>query len=59
LNVKNTIDEPADEIKERSFTGIGLENVKRRLQLIYNNRYTLHINKANNIYSVLLKIKIP
>lgn len=38
--------------------GIGLENVKKRLELLYGKNYTLQIDNANNEYHVLLVIPI-
>jgi two-component system LytT family sensor kinase len=38
--------------------GIGITNVKRRLELLYKGRYELNIHSANNIYSVQLTIGI-
>lgn len=43
--------------QNRSGSGIGVENTKRRLALIYHNRYTWEQTLANNIYHV--KIMIP
>ena len=37
--------------------GIGLINVKRRLDLIYNENYKLDINKSENKFSVKLELK--
>jgi two-component system LytT family sensor kinase len=39
-------------------SGIGLENVKRRLELLYPGKYKLSINNADNKYIVNLGIKI-
>lgn len=36
--------------------GIGLENVKRRLSLIYPTRHTLNIAKENNVFRVDLEL---
>ena len=36
--------------------GIGLENVRKRLDLIYEDVYTLDIDKEQNSYCVTLKI---
>jgi sensor histidine kinase YesM len=36
--------------------GIGLENVKRRLELIYGSGYDLDINTDNGFYNVNLII---
>lgn len=38
--------------------GIGLNNVKRRLELLYPQQYELQIKNENNVYRVDLKIKI-
>jgi len=57
LLVENTFDENA-ETSSKSHEGIGLENVKRRLELIYNGRHKLIINKTDKIFTVLLNIQI-
>ena len=38
--------------------GIGLNNVKRRLELLYTDRHKLEIDNGNNLFKVDLKIKI-
>ncbi len=38
--------------------GLGLANVKRRLDLSYPNKHTLDIKNANGIYEVDLKLKV-
>lgn len=38
--------------------GIGLSNVMRRLELLYKDKYTLHIGSENNVYRVELTITI-
>ncbi len=44
--------------KERS-NGIGLENVKKRLQRNYPNKHSLNIINQNQLYSSELIVKIP
>ena len=39
-------------------TGIGLENVRKRLDLIYSDKYTLDLQLSDNFYLVNLKIPI-
>ena len=44
---------------KKTNSGIGIENVKQRLKFLYNtNEYNLTINKENQIFSVLLKLKL-
>jgi len=38
--------------------GIGLPNVKRRLDLLYKNRYSLNIDDKNDIYSCELNLNL-
>src|SRR5690606_10334172 len=38
--------------------GTGLENVRRRLDLLYYNRYTLDINDGHDVFIVNLKIDL-
>lgn len=46
-------------IGNKKNSGIGIENVKQRLQYLYNKEeYFLTLNKANNIFSVSLKLKL-
>jgi len=58
LSVENTMDEDAMMPREKTWGGIGLENVRRRLQLIYDGRHALDISTRDGIFSVLLTIKI-
>lgn len=38
--------------------GIGLQNVKKRLQILYPNAHELTINDKNGLYTVLLKMQL-
>jgi sensor histidine kinase YesM len=58
LSVENTMDEDAMMPKEKTWGGIGLENVRRRLQLIYDGHHALDISTKDDIFSVLLTIKV-
>lgn len=39
-------------------SGIGLKNISRRLELLYNNRHTLQIDDENGIFTVRLTIEL-
>lgn len=39
--------------------GIGLENIKKRLELLYKGQYLLNISETNNTYQVQLKLELP
>lgn len=39
-------------------SGIGISNIKRRLDLIYDGKYSLDIEQNDDIFSVKLKIKL-
>jgi LytS/YehU family sensor histidine kinase len=38
--------------------GIGVENSKKRLLLLYPQKHRLEINETENVYSVFLEIQI-
>ncbi len=44
--------------KVPSVGGVGLTNVRRRLDLIYGDRYTLDIKDKTDVYNVLLRLPI-
>lgn len=67
ISMKDETDSIQLEIKNRFVTkenpqdknhGIGLVNVKRRLELLYPNSHQLVIRKEDNWYHVLLKINL-
>ncbi len=51
--VGNQFDSTVQEIKDKT-SGIGLQNVKRRLNLLYENSHTLSISNTDNKYIVSL-----
>ncbi len=57
FTVRNKYDPLSKDIKDTS-SGIGLNNVMRRLNLLYANEHTLMITKENNWFVVSLQIKI-
>ncbi len=44
------------EASAKSKNGIGINNVERRLQLLYNRNYELKISNINDTYKITLKI---
>src|SRR5258705_6823084 len=54
FNVANTIEYTSTK---EPVGGIGLRNVKRRLELLYNGRHELNIKETGDIFEVNLKIK--
>ena len=57
FRVKNKFNPLNVEIKDRT-SGIGLQNVIRRLNLLYDQKHILSINNENGWYSVSLQIKL-
>lgn len=54
LRVENN--KPAGRELKKEAGGIGIENAKKRLQLIYKDRYELNIHQSESTYSVFLKL---
>lgn len=46
------------ETKEEQSSGIGIQNVERRLKMLYPNTHTLKINSQHNLYVVNLTINL-
>jgi sensor histidine kinase YesM len=55
LHISNNKSTQAVNLKNKS--GIGLKNVEKRLQLLYPHEYTLHIESADDTFSV--KMQLP
>lgn len=58
FKVHNSLHPKQENSPEQNNNGIGLENVKKRLELIYPNRHTLDIQASDNDYFVSLIIGI-
>ena len=53
INVENNFDE-----EEKSEKGIGLENLKRRLELAYHKKHTLSHAINDSVYTAQLKLSL-
>jgi two-component system, LytTR family, sensor kinase len=58
LLVKNTY-HPHEISKADTTSGIGLQNVQRRLNLLYEGNHLLNITKTDDWFTILLHIKLP
>ena len=57
FSVQNKYDPLSIEIKDKT-SGIGLANVKRRLNLLYGNKHSLHIDRRDNWFIVSLQLNL-
>jgi sensor histidine kinase YesM len=57
FEVRNTFEAEPENTKDES-SGIGLGNVVSRLNLLYRNKYTLTMNDANNLFHIILTLKL-
>ncbi|MEJ7739396.1 MAG: histidine kinase [Chitinophagaceae bacterium] len=55
FTVRNKFSENREEVKDKT-SGIGLNNVKRRLNLLYGRNHNLLIDKSDNWFNVSLQI---
>ena len=47
-----------DDMEKDNFSGLGLENVKRRLELLYPEKYELTINDTEEKYTAVLQLPL-
>ncbi|MEO5893283.1 MAG: histidine kinase [Ferruginibacter sp.] len=57
FKVQNKYNPASEEIKDKS-SGIGLVNVQRRLDLLYNSDHRLSISRENHLFIVSLQIHL-
>ena len=57
FTVRNKYNDYSDEIKDKT-SGIGLTNVKRRLNLLYGYDHSLLINRKDNWFTVSLQLNL-
>ena len=53
-----TIENSFDELASNKTNGIGLENLKKRLDHLYGNRYELNIEEKESVYKVQLNLEL-
>ena len=58
FSCKNSLGKPSEEKPVENHSGIGLENVKKRLNLLFPGEHKLDITQTNNEYNVYLEILI-
>lgn len=58
FTVKNSIHQIQKTELEKRYSGIGLTNVKKRLQLLYADRHNLEIIQEDHTFYVQLKIRL-
>ncbi|HRI19636.1 MAG TPA: histidine kinase [Panacibacter sp.] len=57
IKAVNTFDEANRANHLLQSGGLGVQNLKRRLELLYPNRYELQINQHENLYQTTLKLQ--
>jgi LytS/YehU family sensor histidine kinase len=57
LRIKNSKNKQNTEQADKN-SGIGLKNVKRRLELVYPDRHVLDINESDDLYDVSLTLNL-
>ncbi len=58
LNFKCVNSKPQVKLNKSEVGGLGLANVKRRLELIYPGKHTLNIEDNHNTYTVILTLSV-
>lgn len=58
FSCRNTVNSASRLNENGKISGIGVENTRKRLQLLYGAKHTLEIWKSDNYYNVLLKIPV-
>lgn len=58
LKINNPIDESKNDNRKEQYGGLGIENVKKRLNLLFPKRYEFTISKTDNLYSTHLSLTL-
>ena len=46
------------DVSDRKYKGIGIQNVKKRLELLYSDKHKLEITEDEKMFSVFFKIQL-
>ncbi|MEO6549437.1 MAG: histidine kinase [Ferruginibacter sp.] len=57
FKVQNRYNPSSNEVKDKA-SGIGLPNVQRRLELLYNRHHSLSVNKEDSTFTITLQIHL-
>jgi two-component system, LytTR family, sensor kinase len=57
FTVRNKFNPASEEVRDKT-SGIGLTNVRRRLNLLYGKKHDLQIRKKEELFTTLLKIEL-
>lgn len=58
MTVSNTYDKLSKSTSQTNAGGVGIQNLNRRLQLLYPGQLLLYVNTSNNIYSTTIHIPV-
>ncbi|MFN8354137.1 MAG: histidine kinase [Spirosomataceae bacterium] len=59
MNFKIVNNKQPFALKKRTTSGIGMQNVVKRLELIYPSQHTLHVQEEDTVFTVNLNISPP
>ena len=57
IEALNTYDQTNGEKHLLQTGGLGIQNIKRRLELLYPDKHELNINKNGDTYQTILKLQ--
>ena len=58
FRIKNSTERYEKSKSDYNYSGIGLQNIKRRLNLLYPNTHNLQIVEIENTFAVELKLRL-
>lgn len=58
LKITNPTDSSASDTENNEHGGLGIENVKKRLELLFPNRYKFNISESKNIFTTHLSLNL-